>query len=234
MTKVKKRNELSIFEELKLKPKIDPPIRLSRPLVYKLKKLTLLCRTDENNKPLSWWRKRKNNTLVQSDQFGQPVYDTYDNAEKTPKKKKLVNYENNLMVAYNKYGWAIFWWRMVSKDKLIQIDSKGNDIKNDKEIIPLEKDDNNNFYITRNVERQKNTDNESSIEFEIKSLLRNKAIEAVGLEIRTLKKKAYEYSKEELMKMIEIEEKKIIKKQGIKWLRRLALTSLGIGFIPGL
>ena len=36
------------------------------------------------------------------------------------------------------------------------------------------------------------------------------------------------------IKIREKEEKKIIKKQGWKWVRRLALASLGIGFIPGL
>ena len=118
MIKIKKRNELSIFEELKLKPK-KTEIPLKKPIVYKLEKLKLLCRVDENKKPVSWWRKRKEGRLDQSDQFGQPVYATWDNAEKTPKEKILINYENDLMVACNKYGWSIFWWRIVNKDKLI-------------------------------------------------------------------------------------------------------------------
>ena len=73
-----------------------------------------------------------------------------------------------------------------------------------------------------------------SVKFKMKAWLRKEAINAVKLEINTMKKRAYEYEKEELLQMIEKEEKKIIKKQGWKWVRRLALTSLGIGFIPGL
>jgi hypothetical protein len=73
-----------------------------------------------------------------------------------------------------------------------------------------------------------------SVKFKMKAWLRKEAINAVKLEINTMKKRAYEYEKEELLQMIEKEEKKIIKKQGWKWVRRLALASLGIGFIPGL
>jgi hypothetical protein len=65
----------------------------------------------------------------------------------------------------------------------------------------------------------------------LKSLLRNQAIDIVGLEIRSMKKKAYEYSKNELEKMIKEEEKKIIKKKGWMGIRILAAT-MGIGFVP--
>ena len=73
-----------------------------------------------------------------------------------------------------------------------------------------------------------------SVKFKMKAWLRKEAINAVKLEISTMKKRAYEYEKEDLLQMIEKEENKIIKKQGWKWVRRLALASLGIGFIPGL
>ena len=73
-----------------------------------------------------------------------------------------------------------------------------------------------------------------SVKFKMKAWLRKEAINAVKLEINTMKKRAYEYEKEDLLQMIEKEENKIIKKQGWKWVRRLALASLGIGFIPGL
>ena len=46
-----------------------------------------------------------------------------------------------------------------------------------------------------------------------------------------MKKKAYEYSKNELEKMIKEEEKKIIKKKGWMGIRILAAT-MGIGFVP--
>ena len=72
---------------------------------------------------------------------------------------------------------------------------------------------------------------ETGIEFSIKSWLRNKAIDAVGLEIRSMKKKAYEYSKDELMRMIEAEENKAIKKGGWKAVRIAALSALGLPFL---
>ena len=78
------------------------------------------------------------------------------------------------------------------------------------------------------------SDEGESVKFKMKAWLRKEAINAVKLEINTMKKRAYEYEKEELLQMIEKEENKIIKKQGWKWVRRLALASLGIGFIPGL
>ena len=60
---------------------------------------------------------------------------------------------------------------------------------------------------------------EKGIELKINSWLRDKAIDAVGLEIRTMKKKAYEYSKDELLSMIEEEEEKLVKKGGWKALK---------------
>ena len=78
------------------------------------------------------------------------------------------------------------------------------------------------------------SDEGESVKFKMKAWLRKEAINAVKLEINNMKKRAYEYEKEELLQMIEKEENKIIKKQGWKWVRRLALASLGISFIPGL
>ena len=73
---------------------------------------------------------------------------------------------------------------------------------------------------------------EKGVEFKIKSWLRDKAIDAVGLEIRSMKKKAYEYSKKELMNMIEQEENKLVKKGGWKALKIAALSSLGLSWLP--
>ena len=47
-----------------------------------------------------------------------------------------------------------------------------------------------------------------------------------------MKKKAYEYSKDELMRMIKEEENKQIKKGGWKALRMAALSSLGLSWLP--
>ena len=73
---------------------------------------------------------------------------------------------------------------------------------------------------------------EKGIEFKINSWLRDKAIDAVGLEIRTMKKKAYEYSKDELLGMIEGQEEKLVKKGGWKALKVAALSSLGLSWLP--
>ena len=47
-----------------------------------------------------------------------------------------------------------------------------------------------------------------------------------------MKKKAYEYSEDELEKMIIEQENIIIKKKGWKAVRMVALSSLGLGFLP--
>ena len=52
------------------------------------------------------------------------------------------------------------------------------------------------------------------------------------IKIRNMKKKAYEYSHEELKNMIEAEENKLIKKGGWKAIRVAAMTALGISWVP--
>ena len=75
---------------------------------------------------------------------------------------------------------------------------------------------------------------DAGVEFKIKSWLRNKAIGAVGLEINSMKKKAYEYSEDELMKMIKDEEGKIKEKMTWKGIRMAALSALGLSWLPGI
>ena len=53
----------------------------------------------------------------------------------------------------------------------------------------------------------------------------------MGLEIRNMNKKAYEYSKGKLEKMIKEEEMKIMKKKGLFGLRATAAI-LGFGYLP--
>ena len=74
-------------------------------------------------------------------------------------------------------------------------------------------------------------EDDAGVDFKVKSWVRNKAIDAVGLEIRSMKKKAYEYSKDELMAMIKVEEKKIIKKGGWRAVRMAALSAIGLPFL---
>ena len=73
---------------------------------------------------------------------------------------------------------------------------------------------------------------EESIKFKVQSMLRDKAIESVSFEIRTMKKKAHEYSDEELIKMIKQEEKKLIKKGVMKTIKVSVMSMLGLSWLP--
>ena len=141
-----------------------------------------------------------------------------------------------------------------SAKKINQVDGFGQPIlsgdKNYKKVLPKEsslKRYNSKILVTINKykipvswwTKDKNgkliqlniKEKDGGVEFNIKSWLRNEAINAVGLEIRTMKKKAYEYSKKELMDMIEAEENKIIKKGGMKAVRIAALSAIGLPFL---
>ena len=230
MKKNNKRNELAIFEELRLKPKIKE-ISAEKTKEFKIEKLNLLCRVDKNDSPISWWHKKKHGRLDQVTKFGRPIYAADDSAEPNPKENLLKKYNNNVLAVFSRHGWPFCLWKKTSNGKLVQIDFSGKEITKKDEILKLRKDKKGNLFATKSFEKV--TEDDDSIELSIKSWLRNEAINHVGLEIRSLKSKAYEYSKEELMEMIEEEESKIIKKQGWKWIRRIAMVSLGIGFLPG-
>ena len=201
MTEVKKRNELSIFEELRLKPDDvrDKPPKKNKLLeiddIYfyyngKLKKNTYWISTD------SGW-KQVNEYQVGLDD------DDEDYQFNVPKESSLKKYITDVKVHIEEKGKDmdyVTWWVEDKNGELIQVNTT--------------------------------KEGEGGIEFKIKSWLRNKAIDAVGLEIRSMKKKAYEYSKDELMGMIEIEENKMIKKGGWKALRMAALSTLGLSWLP--
>ena len=53
MEKTKKRNELSIFEELRLKPPTNARTKEHYPRENCLHKLNVLCKVDKKNNPLS-------------------------------------------------------------------------------------------------------------------------------------------------------------------------------------
>jgi len=229
MKKNKQRNELSIFEELRLKPKIKE-ISAEKTKEFKIEKLNLLCRVDKNNSPISWWHKKKHGRLDQVTKFGRPIYSLDDSAEPNPKENLLKKYNNNVIAAFSRHGWPFLLWKKTSNGKLVQIDFSGKEIIKKEDILNLKKDNSGNLSITRIINSVSET--EETIEFKINSWLRNKAIDAVGLEIRNMKKKAYEYSKEELMEMIKVEESKIKRKMTWKGLRIAALSSLGLSWLP--
>ena len=231
MKKTIKRNELAIFEELRLKPKIKE-ISAEKTKEFKIEKLNLLCRVDKNNSPISWWHKKKHGRLDQVTKFGQTIYASDDSAEPNPKENLLKKYNNNVLAAFSRHGWPSFLWKKTSNGKLVQIDFSGKEITKKEDILNLKKDNSGNLSITIIINSVSET--EDTIEFKINSWLRNKAIGAVGLEIRNMKKKAYEYSKEELEKMIEDAESKTKKKLTWKGIRIAALSSLGLSWLPGI
>jgi len=200
MTEVKKRNELSIFEELRLKPddfqsevpKNDELEEIDDVYYYYNKKL---------KKNIYWiliyfvWKQVNEYKIGLDD-------DDEDYQFNAPKESILKKYKTDVKVYIEEKGKDmdyVTWWVEDKNGELIQVNTT--------------------------------KEGEGGIEFKIKSWLRNKAIDAVGLEIRSMKKKAYEYSKDELVKMIEIEENKMIEKGGWKALRMAAYSALGLPFL---
>ena len=199
MKKNKNRNELSIFEELRLKPSTNARSPEHYPREYSLHKLNVLCKVDKKNNPISWWKKRPNGEFMQVNEFGEMIFSSDKRYEKTiPKSKNLKKNKSKILVTVNKYNMPVTYWVKDNEGDLIQVNLKEEDV---------------------------------GVEMKIKSWLRDKAIGAVSLEISSMKKKAYEYSEDELMKMIEAEENKAIKKGGWKAVRIAALSALGLPFL---
>ena len=199
MKKNKNRNELSIFEELRLKPSTNARSPEHYPREYSLHKLNVLCKVDKKNNPISWWKKRPNGEFMQVNEFGEMIFSSDKRYEKTiPKSKNLKKNKSKILVTVNKYNMPVTYWVKDNEGDLIQVNLKEEDV---------------------------------GVEMKIKSWLRDKAIGAVSLEISSMKKKAYEYSEDELMGMIEAEENKVIKKGGWKAVRIAALSALGLPFL---
>jgi len=199
MTKIKKRNELSIFNDFRIKPPTTSINVEDYPKKEDLHSLKLLSKVDKNNNTTSWWKKNIDGKLVQVNQLGEVVFSgDKDYLKEIPIESSLKKNQSKILVTINKYEAPISWWVKNLDGDLIQINIK---------------------------------DKDPDTMLRLKSLLRNQAIDIVGLEIRSMKKKAYEYSKNELEKMIKEEEKKIIKKKGWMGIRILAAT-MGIGFVP--
>lgn len=200
MTEVKKRNELSIFEELRLKPddfqsevpKIEDLEEIDDVYYYynkKLKKNTYWVLTEPK--------------YTQVNEFRQSIETDDENYQlNVPKKNSLKQFKTDVKVHIEEETEETFvctWWKENENGKLIQVNR---------------------------------TNETESIKFKLKSWLRNKAIDVVSLEIRTMKKKAYEYSSDELEKMIKEEEDKIKEKGAFKALRIAAFSTLGLGWLP--
>ena len=194
----KKRNELSIFEELRLKPDgVAPKI--------------------PNKKDL------------------EPIEDLYFYYNKLLKKNTYWKFMDSELVQVNQYGVRL---DEVDKDYQDEIPNTSNlrEYKTDVKIfVEEERDDilictwwkeNEHGQLTQvNLE-------EEGIKFKMQSMLRDKAIEVVSFEIRSMKKKAYEYSTEELLEMIKAEERKLIKKGVMKSIRISVMSLLGLSWLP--
>ena len=200
MKKNKKRNELSIFEEFRLKPDDfrDKPPKKNKLLIIndiyfyyntKLKKNTYWILTEPKYSQVTEYRE-------QLDEYDE------DYQSNIPKKSSLKEYKTDVKIHVEEEGEDgdyCTWWKENENGELIQVN--------------------------------KTKEEDAGVQFKIKSWLRNKAIDAVGLEIRNMKKKAYEYSKGKLEKMIKEEEMKIMKKKGLFGLRATAAL-LGFGYLP--
>ena len=199
MTKTKKRNELSIFNDFRLKQPTTAIKIENYPNDKSLHSLNLLSKLDKENNVTSWWKKNVDGKLVQVNQLGEPIFSGERGFEKEiPIETSLKKNKSEMLVTINKYNFPTSWWTKDKDGGLVQINIK-------------DKDPETMLFL--------------------KSWLRNQAIDIVSLEIRTMKKKAHEYSSKQLEKMIIDEEDKIIKKKGWLGIRILAAT-MGLGYIP--
>ena len=202
MTKTIKRNELAIFEELRLK--IPTSLSNEAPPKSELKKIdNIYYYYNEKLKKNTYWQKNPTGRIVQVNQYGELVFSSNDEYQRdTPIKSLLKKYKTDVRFHRDEHiEDHVTWWTEDKNGELVQVNIKKGDV---------------------------------GFTFKIKSWLRDEAINHVGLEIRSLKSKAYKYSKEELLEMIEEEEGKIIRKHGWKWAKRAAMIYFGVGFIPGI
>ena len=198
MVRNKKRNELSIFEELRLKPDGVAPKIPNKEDLEPIEDLYFYY--DKLLKKNTYW-KFMDSEIVQVSQYGVRLdEDDEDYQDEIPKTSKLREYKTDVKIFVEEERDDILictWWKENEQGQLTQV----------------------------NLE-------EEGIKFKIQSKLRDKAIEAVSFEIRTMKKKAYEYSTDELLKMIKAEEKKLIKKGVMKTIRISVMSALGLSWLP--
>ena len=129
MTKIKKRNELSIFNDFRIKPPTTSIDIKDYPKEKDLHSLQLLCKVDKNNKPTSWWKKNINGKLTQVNQLGEVVFSgDKDFEKKTPLESSLKKNKSKILVTLNKYNIPVTWWFKDKSNELIQINIKEKDL----------------------------------------------------------------------------------------------------------
>jgi len=128
MAKIKKRNELSIFEELRIKPPTTSVNIEDFPKDHELHPLNLLCKVDRNNNPISWWKKNVEGKLRQVNQLGELIFSSDKDFDKEiPSEKSLKKNKSKLLVTINKYKIPTSWWTRNKEGELVQINIKNKD-----------------------------------------------------------------------------------------------------------
>ena len=156
MAKNKQRNELSIFEDFRLKPakdifwsSEDPPE--AKPREDDLKKIDYIYYYfNEKFKKNTYWIITKSGRISQVNEYGEPVFSGNDEYQKNiPKKSTLKKFKTDVRIFRDKHiRDLISWWVKDKNGELIQVNTK---------------------------------DEEVGVEFKIKSWLRNYAIYLFGL-----------------------------------------------------
>ena len=165
-----------------------------------IQKLKKLYLYKEPNQSDCFWIKDSDGNFIPTDMYG-----SFSLTNKSkPNLKKLQRFDTNFYVVLNKYKWPTQWWIKNSNNKLIRIYNK-----EEKKSIKVE---------------------ETSLTFIIDSWIRDEAIKLVSAEMRTVKKRPYEYKTEEIEKLIKDKEKEIKRKNTWKAIRTLVLASLGLNF----
>ena len=125
---MKKKNELVIFEQFRLKPPTNARSREHYPREYSLHKLNVLCKVDKKNNPISWWKKRPNGEFMQVNEFGEMIFSSDKRFEKTiPKSENLKKNKSKILVTVNKYNMPITYWVRDNEGDLIQVNLKKED-----------------------------------------------------------------------------------------------------------
>ena len=157
---MKKKNELAVFEEFRLKPE---DFRDQPPKKKDLKKIDdVYFYYNTKFKKNTYWILTEPE-YSQVDEYRATVDSDHEDYQlNIPKKSSLKKYKTDVKVHIEEYDEKedisyLTWWKEDENGELIQVN--------------------------------KTEEEDAGVEFKVKSWLRNKAIDAVGLEIRSMKKK---------------------------------------------
>ena len=199
-----KKNELVIFEELKLKTpqsqwSSEHPVS-STPKEKDLKSIKLFEYFSKKFNKKTLWKIAKSGRLLQVNEYGEVVFSSDEECiNYTPEKSSLKKYNSKILIYQDPHiNELVSYWVKNTEGKIIRVNIK-------------EKSERLNFWI--------------------QSWIRDEAIKEVRLEIENMKKKAYEYKKEDLENLIFEKEKKIKKKYTWRVLKGIVLTSMGLNFL---